>query len=78
MTVREFYLNEYPTEQLGPYLSETATWEGLLLTLQQGGNVYEYLNVWDGTVREELFQELANQQNVSYSYLNELWWNTPW
>ena len=78
MTVREFYLNEYPTEQLGQYLSETATWEGLLLTLQQGGNVYEYLNVWDGTVREVLFQELANQQNVSYSYLDELWWNTPW
>jgi len=75
MTVREFYLNEYPTDELGLYLSETATWEGLLLTLQQEGNVYEYLGVWDSTVRELLFEELAVQQNTSYEYLYELWMN---
>ena len=75
MTVREFYLNEYPTDELGLNLNQTATWEGLLLTLQQGGDVYEYLGVWDSTVRELLFEELAVQQNTSYSYLYELWMN---
>jgi len=75
MTVREFYLNEYPTDELGSYLSETATWEGLLLTLQQEGDVYEYLGVWDSIVRELLFEELAVQQNTSYEYLYELWMN---
>ena len=73
--IKEFYLDEYPTDELGLEINEKATFVGLLNTLHEGGDVYDYIEVGDSIVRERLFEELAKQLNESYDYVYDLWMN---
>ena len=73
MTIKEFYLKTYPTDEMGVELNENATFAGLLNTLYEGGEVYDYLGVGDSLIRERLFEELANQINKPYDYVYDLW-----
>ena len=73
MNIREFYVNNYPTDDLGMGLNPKATFAGLLNQLIVGGDVYEYLYVYDSIVRERLFERLAEELEVSYEYVYKLW-----
>ena len=75
MNIKEFYMNEYPTDELGVELNENATFVGLLNTLHEGGDVYDYIEVGDSIVRERLFEELSKQLNKPYDYVYDLWMN---
>jgi len=73
MKIREFYLEAYPTDDLGLQLNETATFAGLLNQLIVGGDVYNYIGVGDSLIRERLFARLAAELEVSYDYVYDLW-----
>jgi hypothetical protein len=73
MTIREYYLTKYPTDELGVELNETPTFAGLLNQLIVGGDVYRYIGVADSIVRERLFERLAEELEVSYEYVYNLW-----
>ena len=73
MTIREYYLTKYPTDELGVELNETPTFAGLLNQLIVGGDVYRYIGVGDSIVRERLFERLAEELNVKYDYVYDLW-----
>jgi hypothetical protein len=73
MTIREFYLENYPTDDLGLELNETPTFAGLLNQLIVGGDVYRYIGVGDSIIRERLFERLAEELNVKYDYVYNLW-----
>jgi hypothetical protein len=73
MTIREFYLENYPTDDLGLELNETPTFAGLLNQLIVGGDVYRYIGVGDSVIRERLFERLAEELNVKYDYVYNLW-----
>lgn len=75
MTIKEFYLNTYPTDELGLELDSKATFAGLVTQLFGDMDVYDYIGVSDSLVRERLFSELANQLNTSYDYVYNLWLN---
>jgi hypothetical protein len=60
---------------MGDGINPTATFAGLLNQLIVGGDVYEYLNVYDSIIRERLFEGLANELNVKYEYVYNLWLN---
>jgi hypothetical protein len=75
MTIREYYLTKYPTDELGVELNETPTFAGLLNQLIVGGDVYRYIGVGDSIVRERLFERLAEELNVKYDYVYDLWLN---
>jgi len=75
MTIKEFYLNEYPTDELGIELDSKATFAGLVTQLFGDMDVYKYIGVYDSLVRERLFSELAKQLNTSYDYVYNLWLN---
>ena len=75
MTIREFYVAKYPTDDMGDGINPTATFAGLLNQLIIGGDVYEYLNVYDSIIRERLFEGLAKELNVKYEYVYNLWLN---
>ena len=75
MTIKEFYLKNYPTDELGVELNENATFVGLLNELYTGGDVYDYIGVGDSLVRERLFEQLAVLLNKEYDYVYELWMN---
>ena len=73
MTLKDFYLNTYPTDELGAEINENTHFAGLLNELYIGGNVYEYIGVTDSLVRERLFSELADSLKASYDYVYNLW-----
>jgi hypothetical protein len=73
MTIREFYLKNYPTDDLGLELNETPTFAGLLNQLIVSGDVYRYIGVGDSIIRERLFERLAEELGVSYDYVYNLW-----
>ena len=75
MTIKEYYINNYPQDELGVELNENATFVGLLNCLYEGNDVYDYIGEGDSLVRERLFSELANQLNTSYDYVYNLWLN---
>jgi hypothetical protein len=73
MTIREFYVAKYPSDDMGDGINPTATFAGLLNQLIVGGDVYEYLYVYDSIIRERLFERLAEELNVKYDYVYNLW-----
>ena len=73
MKIREFYLETYPTDDLGFELAKTPTFAGLLNQLIVGGDVYRYIGVADSVIRERLFERLAEELEVSYDYVYNLW-----
>lgn len=75
MTLKDFYLNTYPTDELGTEINENTHFAGLLNELYTDGDVYEYIGVHDSLVRERLFSELANSLEASYDYVYNLWLN---
>jgi hypothetical protein len=75
MTIREFYLATFPSDDLGLELNETPTFAGLLNQLIVSGDVYRYIGVSDSLVRERLFERLAEELEVSYDYVYDLWLN---
>ena len=75
MKIREFYLETYPTDDLGVELNENATFTGLLNELFTEGDVYEYIGVCDSIIRERLFERLAEELGTPYDYVYNLWLN---
>lgn len=73
MTIREYYLRNFPTDDLGLELNETPTFAGLLNQLIVSGDVYRYIGVGDSLIRERLFAKLAEELEVSYEYVYNLW-----
>lgn len=75
MNIKEFYLETYPTDDLGIELKDNTTFTGLLNELYNGNDVYDYIGVGDSLIRERLFEKLSNILNTSYDYIWNLWLN---
>jgi hypothetical protein len=73
MTLREFYMTNFPTDELGEELNETPTFAGLLHQLFVSGDVYRYIGVDDSVIRERLFERLAEEIGEDYNYVYNLW-----
>ena len=73
MTIKQFYLETYPTDDMGKDIKDDATFVGLVTQLFGEGDVYDYLGVYDSLIRERLFSELAKQIKTSYDYVYNLW-----
>ena len=73
MTIREFYVAKYPSDDMGAGINPTATFAGLLNQLIIGGDVYEYLYVYDSIIRERLFEKLSEILNCKYEVIYQRW-----
>jgi hypothetical protein len=73
MTIKQFYLENYPTDDMGNDIKDDATFVGFVTELFGDGDVYKYIGVSDSLVRERLFEELAKQLNKPYDFVYELW-----
>jgi hypothetical protein len=69
MKIREFYLENYPTDELGIEIDPTATFGGLYQALGDYDDVYEYIGVGDSLIRERLFEKLAEITGHEYEDL---------
>jgi|TARA_B110000908_G_C10043010_1_gene352728 hypothetical protein len=73
MKIKQFYLSNYPTDELGVELNDKANFTGLLNELFTGNDIYGYIGVGDSIIRERLFSKLSEILNCSYDYVYNLW-----
>lgn len=71
--IKEWYVKEYPTDELGVEINSEITFYDLFVVLDTYKSVYEALNVWDSIVRERVFGKLAEVMKVDYDYVYEQW-----
>ena len=75
MNIKEFYLKNYPTDELGIELKDDTNFTGLLNELITNNDIYGYIGVGDSIIRERLFMELSEILKCSYDYVYNLWLN---
>ena len=73
MTIKQFYLETYPTDDMGSDIKDDTTFLGLVTELSGGKDVYDYLGVYDSLIRERLFSELAKQLKTTYDEIYNMW-----
>lgn len=72
--VRNWYINEYPTDELGENLPEAITFQDYADYLNSGKDIYKLMGqVADSIIRERIFIELADIMNVSYKKVYNNW-----
>lgn len=74
-SIKDWYLEAYPTDDMGYDLNDGVTFEDLFVALDNYKNVYEVLGASDSIIRERVFAELANLMNVDYGYIYNQWLN---
>lgn len=72
-SIREFYHQNFPTDEVGLEINPTATFGELYWVIQTFGDVYEYIGVGDSLVRVRLFEELAITMGVPYDTIYSRW-----
>jgi hypothetical protein len=72
-TIKEFYLTNYPTDELGNEIHTKATFIGLFEVLDTYKDVYEYIGVHDSIIRERIFEKLANEMGIDYNEIYNQW-----
>jgi hypothetical protein len=73
MNIREFYVKNYPTDDMGNGINPNATFDGLWNVLKTYGDVYAYLYVYDSIIRERLFEKLSIDKDVDYDVIYNQW-----
>ena len=72
-TIKEYYLSNYPTDDLGNEIDENATFKGLFHILDTYEDVYKYIGIADSIIRERIFEKLANEMGVDYNEIYNQW-----
>jgi hypothetical protein len=71
--IKEWYLNTFPTDELGSEMKDDITFIGLFEALDSYKCVYDFLGVDDSIVRERVFEKLSEVMSVSYDYIYDQW-----
>lgn len=69
--IKEWYMKEYSTDELGAEINNEITFEDLFVALDK--DVYEVLGVGDSIIRERCFDKLAEIMNVNYEDIYYKW-----
>ena len=74
MTIKTWYAQVYPTDDVGSTLDPTITFADLYDALRAGTCVYATLGgTADSIVRERVFAALADFLDVDYNHIYNLW-----
>jgi hypothetical protein len=72
MNIRNYYVNEFPSDELGLEIDPNANFESLWLAIR-GDMVYEYIGVSDSVIRERVFEKLSQLTGHDYDYIYQQW-----
>ena len=72
-SIKSYYVDTYPTDNIGQEINDEASFEGLNKALDCKIDVYEYLGVGDSLVRERVFWKLSDLMGVSYDVIYDKW-----
>lgn len=72
-SIKKWYMNTFPNDELCCELSDSATFTHLLTALNNGQDVYDVIGVGDSIVRERVFGRLSEIMNVDYNFIYKKW-----
>jgi len=73
--IKEYYLKEYPNDDIGKNINSKITFYDLFDCLDWNKDIYKIIGIGDSLVRERLFSKLANLINTDYDYIYNQWLN---
>ena len=73
--IRDFYMDAYPTDELGKDINGGVDFNDAYECLQVGFDFYTFLGVGDSIVRERVFDILACLMGCSYDHIYYQWLN---
>ena len=76
LSIKEYYQNAFPSDDMGADINPNATFKGLMHTIDTGRNVYKYIGVYDSVVRERVFQKLSELTGLDYNVIYDKWLNS--
>ena len=72
--IKDWYLQTYPSDELGETLYEKNTFYDLFEALDSYQEMHTFLgSEYDSLVRERIFAELALRMEVDYDYIYDQW-----
>jgi len=71
--VKEWYLKEYATDDLGNEINDDITFYDIFYALDRYKDIYEVMGVGDSVIRERVFVKLAEIMKCDYDYIYEQW-----
>ena len=71
--VKEWYLKEYTTDELGKEIKDDITFYDIFYALDTYKDFYETIGVGDSVIRERIFKKLAEIMEVDYNYIYNQW-----
>jgi hypothetical protein len=71
--VKNWYIKNYPADDLGEEIKDTITFKSLWALMSQGYDVYEVLGVSDSVIRERVFEKLSEILGVDYNVVYKKW-----
>lgn len=73
-SVKTWYTASYPTDEAGQDIDENITFSELYHALRLDGSAfYEVIGAIDSTIRERIFEKLADIFCTSYASIYDLW-----
>ena len=69
--IRDWYIKEYPADEIGAEIDENATFRDLFYALDCYKDVCEIIGVEDSIIRERVFARPAYIMDVDYKYIYE-------
>ena len=76
-TIKEYYTRNFPSDELGEELNDTATFDMLFIILFTRKDVYEYIGVGDSIIRERIFERLSEIKGISKNDVYHQWLLDP-
>ncbi len=74
---KEWYISEFPDDEMGSRLNSDVTFANLYECLELGEDIYDALGVGDSEVRGRAFSKLAELYGVDYMVIYDKWMDGP-
>lgn len=71
--IKEWYIKEYPTDELGQNLKDNVSFYDLIKTLENCEDVYKFVGESDSIIRERLFEKLSEILECDYDEIYYQW-----
>ena len=71
--IKNWYIEEYPTDELGQELKDNLSFYDLFEALDSYKDIYEFIGVDDSLVRERLFEKLSKIMKCDYDEIFSQW-----
>ena len=71
--VKNWYCETYPDDELGERINPIISFDDVFNTLDNYGNLYNLIKVYDSVIRERIFEKLSELSGHTYDEIYEQW-----